>query len=587
MQDVYHYSKTHENHNIFNQRRSDAEQENTTENIESWWPKLVYIAVHLPYPEDCFQRFITAMRSHYRTNPSELRNIDQLERNYLSAATKNPIKEYTKETFIYSLVNRILRQKNIHFLFLFGFFLRDLYQQLQCEYKKSLLKDSKLTVYRGQIMSKTEIEKFKNTEGNLVTSTFLSTTIDPMMSEIYLGTSMPEDDLQSILFEIQLNTAEKSLPYADISTISWFSSESEVLLMPGLEFKLTENSLYYDTERKIWLAKMELVSDTIEKVDHRLVDAFGERRKMRYYIDLLTETLTEFCSATVPLMQTVFNQLMKIFPSEKWIAGVEASCLAIYNIDHHCNYIEAFEKWNEALRYWSEFKDDNELNGSISIGRIYYDIGIIYYLHAEGAGRAKESFDLSIDHYRKAIERGLTSSEEITIYELLHEICGRQFLIATLYTDNKDEQKQYQLMTIKYQELYLESVLKCYPIDDELINIAVKQLIDYYDDCSMYDEELQLSTKLLGLYQRDDAVKNSEKIVEQLDNIIAIYLFHKNDPETARMYISLLEEYTGKEKQDEDTEADDDFIIDYRGNGEEAARADDASLPRRRWSTDD
>jgi hypothetical protein len=90
-------------------------------------------------------------------NPSELRNINELERNYLSAVDKNPVREYTKPTFLYSLVNRALRRKNIQGIFLFGFFLRDLYQQLKCEHEKFLKKQfegSKVTVYRGQTMSK-------------------------------------------------------------------------------------------------------------------------------------------------------------------------------------------------------------------------------------------------------------------------------------------------------------------------------------------------------------------------------------------------------------------------------------------------
>jgi hypothetical protein len=100
-------------------------------------------------------------------------------------------------------------------------------------------------------MSKTEVEKLANSTDTIVTNSFLSTTIDRGISELYLGTSRPDNELQSILFEIELNLAEKSLPCADISTISWFPSESEILLMPSLEFSLTTNSICYDVEKKI------------------------------------------------------------------------------------------------------------------------------------------------------------------------------------------------------------------------------------------------------------------------------------------------------------------------------------------------
>ncbi|CAF4737241.1 unnamed protein product, partial [Rotaria sp. Silwood2] len=287
----------------------------------------------------------------------------------------------------------------------------------------------------------------------------MSTTFDPAMSEIYLGTSMPDDELQSILFEIELNLAEKSFPYADISTISWFPSESETLLMPGLEFKMTDNSIYYSVERKIWLAKLELVSDTIEKEDDRMLEGFGERRKMRYYIDLLMETLTDFCSATASLIETVFNQLMELFPREKWILAVKMSCLAQYNIDRNFNYTLALPNWDEALKYWLEYQDDEELNANIAIGRIYYDIGIIYYFHIKHTGNARENFDLSIKYYQIAIKKGLTSSEEISIYEYLHEMYGKKLLISAIETNNhadEHEMKEIQCMIIKYLELQLE-----------------------------------------------------------------------------------------------------------------------------------
>jgi hypothetical protein len=38
-----------------------------------------------------------------------------------------------------------------------------------------------------------------------VTNSLLSTTIDPSTAQIYLGTSSPDDERQSILFEIELN----------------------------------------------------------------------------------------------------------------------------------------------------------------------------------------------------------------------------------------------------------------------------------------------------------------------------------------------------------------------------------------------
>jgi hypothetical protein len=87
----------------------------------------------------------------------------------------------------------------------------------------------------------------------------------------------------------------------------------------------------------------------------------------------------------------------------------------------------------------------------------------------------------------------------------------------------------------------------------------------------------------LELYQKDDAVANSEKIIELLEKIIGIYVMNKNDLEAAEMYQSLLEEYT----TEEDTRAVDDFVIDYRQSEEEQVHSADVIPRMRRWSTGD
>jgi hypothetical protein len=296
--------------------------------------------------------------------------------------------------------------------------------------------------------------------------------------------------------------------------------------------------------------------------------------------------LTNFCGATIPLIQTVFSQLIKLFPTEKWISAVRKSCLAIYSIERDSKNTLALENWETAVKYWLDFKGDDELNVNISIGQIYYEIGTIYFDQLRDGSKARENFDLSINYYQIAIEKGLTSFEEIKIYELLHEMYQKKFLIVRLdpaANNNKNEEKEIRLMSIKYLELHLESMFKCYLINDERIDMSVEQLTDYYDQFDMYDDKLSLLEKLLGLYQKDGIVKNSQKITELFQRIISIYVVDKTDPDTAVIYQSLLEEHT----RGEDTKAADDFIIDYRQNGKEEVDVANAPLPRRRWSTVD
>jgi hypothetical protein len=43
---------------------------------------------------------------------------------------------------------------------------------------------------------------------------------------------------------------------------------------------------------------------------------------MRNYIELLTQSLTNFCRATTDHTEIAFNELMEPFPAEKWILAV-------------------------------------------------------------------------------------------------------------------------------------------------------------------------------------------------------------------------------------------------------------------------
>jgi hypothetical protein len=76
---------------------------------------------------------------------------------------------------------------------------------------------------------------------------------------------------------------------------------------------------------------------------------------MRNYIELLTQSLTNFCRATTDHTEIAFNELMEPFPAEKWILAVRMSYLANYNVDSHVNYAAALENYHEALKSISNY----------------------------------------------------------------------------------------------------------------------------------------------------------------------------------------------------------------------------------------
>jgi hypothetical protein len=73
---------------------------------------------------------------------------------------------YLRESFLYRLLNKALRTQDIHLLFIFRFFIRDIQQQL-----KQLQSADLKFVYRVQLMT---IEEFDNLQKSVGLSTSLN-----------------------------------------------------------------------------------------------------------------------------------------------------------------------------------------------------------------------------------------------------------------------------------------------------------------------------------------------------------------------------------------------------------------------------
>ncbi|UJR19735.1 hypothetical protein I4U23_022869 [Adineta vaga] len=202
----------------------------------------------------------------YYNNDTQLAIVREFEQNYTSDRS---LWWYTRETFLYRLLNKALREQNIDLLFLFRFFIRDIERELN-QYRCS----SSLLLYRAQLMSNKELQVLQDSIGQLISmNSFLSTSINRSLATFYLGESIVNDDLQRVLFEIDADcTKEGVKPFANISLLSNFpQEEEEVLMMLGSIFRL--NNISYD-ETQGWIIRMTLRSDN----DHDLKTIFDHMK---------------------------------------------------------------------------------------------------------------------------------------------------------------------------------------------------------------------------------------------------------------------------------------------------------------------
>ncbi|CAF3156156.1 unnamed protein product [Rotaria socialis] len=206
---------------------------------------------------------ISYCKNEYENNKSELSNILEFQEHYFS---NKAIWWYSRETFFYKTLNASLRKQDIHIMFLYRSFISDIYGLLQNHQSKVPVK-----VYRSQLMSLAELEDLKQHIGSFISiNSFLSTTKERQVAIFYMGDRVNLTDSVQVLFEIEADPkVVTTKPFADISTISYFPSESEVLFMLGSIFCL-DNIICDDDQ--MWVIHMTLSSDEEHALREVLTD---------------------------------------------------------------------------------------------------------------------------------------------------------------------------------------------------------------------------------------------------------------------------------------------------------------------------
>jgi tetratricopeptide (TPR) repeat protein len=202
--------------------------------------------------------FIARCNKTYKGNESELANVKEFSKKY---SPDRSLWWYTRESFVYRMLNKALRVQNTDVLFLFRFLIVDLQQQLtnhRCS--------SRVPLYRGQVMSKAEVQMLRNSVGQFISiNSFLSTSTDRFVALRFLKDD--SDDLEQVLFEIDADPTVTTKPFADITKLSYFQNEKEVLIMVGSIFRIVD---VHDDGNRVWIIQMTLCSDD----DHQLKGIF-------------------------------------------------------------------------------------------------------------------------------------------------------------------------------------------------------------------------------------------------------------------------------------------------------------------------
>jgi hypothetical protein len=93
-----------------------------------WSQMLLEVLLQIPSPSnDVYRDLIDEARRLYKKNPAQSAVIDDFECNY---RPNEAVRWYTRDSFLFKLVNKALRTRNIIIIFKFRFFIRDICKQL-------------------------------------------------------------------------------------------------------------------------------------------------------------------------------------------------------------------------------------------------------------------------------------------------------------------------------------------------------------------------------------------------------------------------------------------------------------------------
>ena len=148
---------------------------------------------------------------------------------------------YTREVFIYQTLNRVLRLLEADIIVNMGFFIHDLHHQIQQLHKEQLAGygGKPFVVYRGQGVSTSDFEKLERSRGGLMSfNCFLSTSTDREASMMFVANPAADPDGVGILFVMTIDPNISPTPFADITEVSYYQDEAEILFSMHTVFRI-------------------------------------------------------------------------------------------------------------------------------------------------------------------------------------------------------------------------------------------------------------------------------------------------------------------------------------------------------------
>ncbi|CAF5186904.1 unnamed protein product, partial [Rotaria magnacalcarata] len=237
--------------NIENNSVRDLTEEKTT---FIWLQVLTNILINMPKLEkEAQNELISLCRQEYKKDKQQLKLIEEFSNKYTPTEA---IRWFTRNPCFYKLFNQALRTQDFDIIFKFRSFITDIHQQLNDLFPP--IADSLLSfrVYRGQLMTISEMEKLRVNIGGIISmNSFVSTSRDELY---FMRDVVSESDFAIVLFDMAIDTRiaqAAGTPFANIQDHSYVSDEEEILLSMGTMFRIDSIAEEILDSSSVWRIK--------------------------------------------------------------------------------------------------------------------------------------------------------------------------------------------------------------------------------------------------------------------------------------------------------------------------------------------
>ena len=130
---------------------------------------LIDVLLRMKTNETDKQELISLCTKEYKSNDAQLALVREFESEY---SPDKALWWYSRQSFLYKILNKALRTQNINLLFLFRFVIADIDRQLRQNQCQLFVR-----VYRGQVMSVEELNNLRQSVDNFFSiNSFFSTS---------------------------------------------------------------------------------------------------------------------------------------------------------------------------------------------------------------------------------------------------------------------------------------------------------------------------------------------------------------------------------------------------------------------------